>query len=99
MEEYVAKSVLKKELNIANLHSGIVSALQNIVDEIPVADVREVKHGEWKQNKGDSAQRFYCTICFEYGNSNYQYCPWCGAKMDEERNERKDVGKTNNGIH
>lgn len=39
MEEYVAKSVLKKELNISNLHSGIIDALQNIVDEIPAADV------------------------------------------------------------
>ena len=42
MEEYVAKSILKKELNIANLHAGIIDALQNIVDEIPAADVQEV---------------------------------------------------------
>ena len=45
--EYVGKEVLKRELNIGNLHQGIIDAICNIIDEIPKADVQEVKHGHW----------------------------------------------------
>lgn len=92
MEEYVAKSVLKKELNIANLHSGIISALQNIVDKIPAADVRKAKHGKWVFNKDDACFAdggLYCSLCERYGVrdstgrwNKTNYCPYCGAIMD-----------------
>lgn len=83
MKEYVAKSVLKKELDIANLHSGIVSALQNIVDEIPAADVQEVRHGTWCGT--------VCSACEESSPEYYdfEYCPKCGAKMDGAQSEGK----------
>lgn len=91
MEEYVAKSVLKKELNISNLHSGIVSALQNIVDEIPAADVQEVKHGKWLLEREPNGKPycFHCSACdSDFGRisivSATPFCPWCGAKMGEE---------------
>lgn len=73
MEEYVAKSVLKKELNIANLHSGIVSALQNIVDEIPAADVREVKRGYWETYE----EEVYGIVPTEF-----KVCSKCGKEYD-----------------
>lgn len=68
-------------------NSDVFIAVRKILDEFPAEDVQEVKHGKWKQNKGDSAKRFYCTTCFEYGNTNYQYCPYCGAKMDGKENK------------
>ena len=97
MEEYIAKSVLKKELNISNLHSGIIDALQNIVDEIPAADVQEVKHAYWYQQEEPLGwQEVDCAICSACGESYIlnedmnmddwrewsHYCPNCGAKMD-----------------
>ena len=89
MEEYVAKSVLKKELNISNLHAGIIDALQNIVDEIPAADVREVKHGEWhnKLYYPLTNSRYHtCSVCGKELKITFtdNYCPNCGAVMDEE---------------
>lgn len=93
MEEYVAKSVLKKELNISNLHSGIIDALQNIVDEIPAADVQEVKHAHWYEHIvgteiTDPILRYYvCSNCDVINDRYTTYCPWCGAKMDEEEND------------
>lgn len=89
MEEYVAKSVLKKELNISNLHAGIISALQNIVDEIPAADVQEVKHGKWLLEREPNGKPycFHCSVCdSDFARisiiSATPFCPWCGAKMD-----------------
>ena len=104
MEEYVAKSILKKELNITNLHSGIIDALQNIVDEIPAADVEEVKHGQWVDSwssycradfeKYQGFQTAKCSVCNITQSINtyqhkaqYNYCPYCGAKMNEKEKE------------
>ena len=88
-EEYVAKSILKKELNITNLHQGIVSALQNIIDEIPAADVQKVKHGRWIAHIDTGSVIYECSECdneFEMYNgtqiAEIHYCPNCGAKMD-----------------
>lgn len=48
------------------------------MSKIPTADVEEVKHGEWENNGG-----FYrCSECINYTNYDYDYCPYCGAKMD-----------------
>lgn len=52
------------------------------IDNMPTADVHEVKHGTW-QHTDDGAAR--CTSCkrkmnpYVYG---YAYCPLCGARMD-----------------
>ena len=47
----------------------------------PTADVEEVKHGEWDVN-GEFHQ---CTECSNFAGYDYDYCPYCGAKMDRER--------------
>ena len=93
MEEYVAKSILKKELNISNLHSGIIDALQNIVDEIPAADVQEVKHGHWIVDPDEgTAWCSSCRVVFEDNGDTipdyWYYCPHCGAKMDGKENNK-----------
>ena len=51
---------------------------------IPAADVAEVRHGRWLCVDTDTEQFFLCNRCKkkEYWESNY--CPNCGAKMDEE---------------
>lgn len=52
--------------------------------KIPAADVTEVRHGWWLCVDTDTEQFFLCNRCKkkEYWESNY--CPNCGAKMDEE---------------
>ena len=48
------------------------------------ADVAPVRHGRWLCVDTDTEQFFLCNRCNkkEYWESNY--CPNCGAKMDEE---------------
>lgn len=58
------------------------------LDNIPAADVVEVRHGRWTEYHtkcdGGYGQIYYqhtdCS-CFLY-ESPYNYCPNCGAKMD-----------------
>lgn len=97
MEEYVAKSVLKKELNIANLHSGIVSALQNIVDEIPAADVQEVVKCKdcvyatyMLRDKDDEPVIWCCERMMCILSDENSYCSWAKRKAQPIR---KDDGK------
>lgn len=72
---------------------------EDVLDEIPTADVVEVKHGKWIDKEGDdegacSQCRFNildivdsCWGMFSDKFDPYEdakYCPNCGARMDGE---------------
>lgn len=72
---------------------GIESVME-YVENIPAADVVEVRHGRWipeacesvsKRNRLIEYRVYSCSIC---GRSNgrvkKRYCPNCGALMDKE---------------
>ena len=81
--------VYEKGMNIV-LHDY----LPQIVNDVPDADVQEVKHGSWKGLKPDNrgyTEKFQCSECkcittlYLYQQEcDYEYCPNCGAKMDKE---------------
>lgn len=69
--------------------------IYNVLKSAPIADVQEIKHGEWTK---DDSGGCYCSACgwyadydYDYvtyvtnnglGNGDFNYCPHCGAKMD-----------------
>ena len=58
------------------------------IGDYPAADVAPVRHGRWIYKDepifGNPYGRYYCDLC-EYGLAYEEnYCPNCGAKMDEE---------------
>lgn len=54
-----------------------------IVQEVPAADVVPVVHGRKIEDEGIGV--FYlCSLCGECLPYGANYCPNCGAKMDEE---------------
>lgn len=62
--------------------------IEDILNEIPTADVVEVRHGEWVE-KGYEGIMTYCSECLHRAPfNNHQelilsnYCPNCGTKMD-----------------
>ena len=65
-----------------------------MLQETPTADVVEVKHGEWIEKEEMYGDVYYtCSICNNDWTTidgtpqeNFMnYCPFCGAKMDERR--------------
>lgn len=48
----------------------------------PLRDVRENVHGKWIDVNGDGSL-FVCGNCHESSCCNGNYCPDCGAIMDE----------------
>lgn len=61
--------------------------LQQLLNDVPVADVAPVVHGEWISNDlGGYKWAFHCSLCgFVDGypfNDRFNFCPQCGAKME-----------------
>jgi hypothetical protein len=46
------------------------------------ADVAEVKHGEWETTDTPLGRCCVCSVCGSCPTLEYNYCPYCGAKMD-----------------
>ena len=65
---------------------------RELIDEIldaPTVDAEPVRHGHWINHFDDlfpEDSSVECSVCHEYEGimANDNYCPHCGAKMDEE---------------
>lgn len=59
-----------------------------MIEDMPVANVEPVRHGRWEEaSDGDGivcpfCRTDFCTII--YNTEYFNYCPNCGAKMDEK---------------
>ena len=63
------------------------SKAAKIIKEVTSADVVEVKHGRWVDEtfkpNGFMFYPYKCSLCGEHNEEPSNYCPNCGAKMDE----------------
>ena len=61
---------------------------KDMIEDMPAADVAPVRHGRWEEaSDGDGivcpfCRTDFCTII--YDTEYFNYCPNCGAKMDEK---------------
>lgn len=65
----------------------------NVMKELGYESMR---HGHWINHFDDlypEDSSVECSVCHEYEGimANDNYCPNCGAKMDEEEEDRHDV--------
>lgn len=87
MAEYLEKETFKSWLkkNITN-NPMILTA----IDYAPSADVEPVRHGHWITHYRSGtpvAEGYVSTCCDMWNNRKSDYCPNCGAKMDEANSE------------
>lgn len=69
---------------------GEVVTLQDFDNQI-ADDVQEIKHGKWvSTGNALGYTEYHCSECDNYlfldskDDELYNYCPYCGAKMDKE---------------
>ena len=76
------------------VHIGAPGGARKLMENAPIADVAEVKHGEWIYHECVSSydgaiSGYSCSCCsafideevYERLYSNIKYCPCCGARM------------------
>lgn len=97
MAEYIEKNKAIKELyEVYDYEFPTASGsfdeyarmiVPNTIKNMPTADVAPVVHGRWETNS-DRPDSLICSICkcgFDmWKHDPHNYCPNCGAKMDEE---------------
>ena len=88
MAEYIDKEAVLSYLNKKTYAYRLVKIF-------PISDVVPVKHGRWLIKQLDNFRKceVSCSNCGWVGIENYdsyndpsdfEYCPYCGAKMDLE---------------
>lgn len=62
-----------------------INAARDAVLNLEHADVVPVRHGKWiKPTRVPDSMLDECSLCgFDCGSYTYNYCPNCGAKMEE----------------
>ena len=87
MAEFINREKAKRLLHIEYAY-----AAEQLLDEIPAADVTPVVHGVWVcVNKIDPFSGYRCSKCRRrVGFDLTPYCPNCGAKMDGGDNNAAD---------
>ena len=73
---------IEQELKCASTHFDIVSVEE--AEDAPAADVAPVVHAQWRVSKFPLCKCSNCRhIVYEDEAELMNYCPNCGAKMDE----------------
>ena len=95
-EAAIAKGLSYKELfeHEAEIQERVKMYVQKWLEQVPSADVVEVKHGKWIKATDDGVWSYAdayaeCDQCHKviFNGWSMNYCPNCGAKMDGERKE------------
>ena len=97
MAEYIDREAALMKL----MQDGCNAKNLQSISDMPAADVAPVVHGRWIM-VDDSCGKYACSACreieqecTEWGAGHYNpvdkdYCPNCGAKMDETVEENKE---------
>ena len=95
LEEAVA-TLKRNSLKCFNsYYKGYVNAIEDLAD-IPAADVAPVRHGYWIEQCEESL--YSCSACGSEWvtiegtpeENDMDFCPHCGAKMDEKERDEND---------
>ena len=60
------------------------SALYKSIKQLPSVTPHQ-KMGHWEWNQYDANPKignFHCSLCHSIGRTYFDYCPYCGAKME-----------------
>lgn len=91
MADYINKQAFLDYMKRTDRYFNVKFDIENF----PIADVAQVVHGRWIM-VDDSCGKYACSACreieqecTEWGAGHYNpvykdYCPNCGAKMDEK---------------
>lgn len=86
-KEYIERETLLKNLNRFAQDNYCVT-INDVIMNLPAADVAPVVHGHFihdGQRFAGGVDWWHCGSCGALASgieTRFNYCPWCGAKMD-----------------
>ena len=85
MKEYIEKAAARDLMEQALADEWEIQYADDRMDEIPAADVVEVRYARWDRvDYGNGLYNYHCSLCRHIPRENIRsnYCPNCGAKME-----------------
>ena len=86
MDEYINKQAFIDYM----MGTSRYFTVKRDIESFPTVDVAPVVHGRWETNS-DRPDSLICSVCkcgFDmWKHDPHNYCPNCGAKMDEREND------------
>lgn len=64
-----------------------MQCVERAIENAPTADVEEVRHGRWKTIDTSLGRCCVCSECGGLPTKKYNYCPYCGTKMNKKGGE------------
>lgn len=85
MRRYIDKETMRGIIREQEKSHGIrgLAWIEMAMDKQKDANVQEVRHGKWEKHK-ECCCEYRCSVCEYELCRTTNYCPNCGAKMDEE---------------
>ncbi len=87
MSRYIDVDKLQETIYKRVNNPAIRGWLNPLINEQPIADVKEVKHGQWSWYRISEDYiyiKYACSQCHYTNPYATEFCPHCGAQMDEE---------------
>lgn len=89
-KEYIEREAAIRALQPTHA-PAINEVLASVLRRVPAADVVEVRHGRWINERWEGLSSFSaeCSLCGKrtLAYFHYCYCPNCGAKMEGGQDE------------
>lgn len=94
MAEYISRDAVItrfKQMRLGEhglIEKMFADGVYTVIENIPAADVAPVVHGRWSDAGWGELPKhapygWACSVCENISfNSEHNYCPHCGAKMD-----------------
>lgn len=81
MDEYIEREAAIEALSRGD---GCGNVCRRAIERILAADVAPVVHGRWVHHiaGGKQISACWCSVCNVEHETEQNYCPNCGAKMD-----------------
>lgn len=87
MKEYIERAAAMESIIGLTIVDPAVAQYANAVyynlQNLPAADVVEVRHGRWIKHEGYDE----CSECHAKSIMGHNYCHSCGARMDKEEDQ------------
>lgn len=90
MTDYIKREDAIKAFDPSQRRDWYTPWIVETLEDLPSADVAPVRHGRWRHERlpstsGGSYSVVRCSACkYQYPMTEVNYCPNCGARMDEE---------------